>query len=142
MYRVSNKTLFIEYSYQDTYVKEVNCDYSFRGNLINNILSSSCIYYGSSLKGRIMGSKSLLGSKYRLPIIISERNNIIFFPLKDGNGILWINFNMIEVSDKIGNGIKIVFKGGYTKLLNVSFTTFNNQLLKCSRLWLVYLNRD
>ena len=141
MFRISNNTLFMGFNGYETIVKEIDNDFNFAGNLVNSILNMSCIYYGSSLKGRIKGSKSILGGSYKLPIMISEKNNIIFFPIKDQKNYTWINFNNVKSFEKMDNGINVVFKNELKKFFNVSSTIFNNQLLKSSRLWLVYLTR-
>lgn len=140
MFRISNNTQYIIYDGKNTIVKELDIDYVFTGNVIKNILDTSCMYYGSSLNGRLKGSQSVFKSTYKLPIIISEKSNIIFFPLKDSN-TYWINFNNISSFSKKDKGIVVTFKNGYMKYFKVSFTVFNNNMLKCSRLWLVYLSR-
>ena len=142
MFKISNNTLFIEFNGEKTLIKEDDADLVFNGDLTNSILNISCIYYGSSLNGRIKGSRSILGSYYKLPIIISEKNRIIFFPVKNDKNVLWINFNNIGGYENKKNGMLIIFKNGYKKYLKISSTVFNNQLLKCSRLWLVYLTRE
>ena len=126
MFKINNNTLFMEFNGENTIVHEEDNQLKFVGNLLNSILNFSCIYYGSSLKGRIMGSKNILGGCYKLPIMISEKNNIIFFP---------INY------EKSQNGIVVLFKNGEKKCFSITPAKFNNQLLKCSRLWLVYLTR-
>ena len=55
--------------------------------------------------------------------------------------VIWINFNMINNLEKVDNLIVINFKNGLKLDLNISYTIINNQLLKCSRLWWVYLSR-
>ena len=45
-----------------------------------NVMENSCEYYGSSYTGRLRGTKAILGSTYKVPIIIEETNDLIFFP--------------------------------------------------------------
>ena len=73
--------------------------------------------------------------------MISEKNNIIFFPIKEEKSYYWLNFNKVQNYEKSQNGIVVLFKNGEKKCFNITPTKFNNQLLKCSRLWLVYLTR-
>lgn len=99
MFKISNNTLFMEFDGSNTLVMEVDADYVFDGDVINTILDESCIYYGSSLNGRIKGSKNIIGSYYKLPVIVSERNNIVFFPLKKvivGGGLILIVLNVLK----------------------------------------------
>ena len=44
------------------------------------IIDDSCNYYGSTYQGRYEGTKNMIGMNYKLPIIIEESKNIIFFP--------------------------------------------------------------
>ncbi len=138
MDRISGKTLIIYYDNFNTVMINTDGKIIINGNFIRSILNNSCIFYGSSLNGRLKGSKDLLKCRYKLPIIISESNRLIFFPV---NKYFWINFNMIESFEKKENHTIITFKNGYKRSIFVSYRVVNNQMLKCSRLWLEYLER-
>lgn len=144
MYIIKKDTLFIHNDGFNTNVKELNKIINFNGNIDKKILNDSCIYYGSSLQGRIKGSKFLLNGKYKLPIIISEKNKIIFFPIKDSlkNEVYWFNFNLIKDYKRENNLVRIIFSNDESLIISASFTIFNNQIYKCSRLWLNYLTRS
>lgn len=143
MYIINNQTLFLYFNGENTIVMEDKKEFIFRGNVLKRILNDSCIYYGSSYLGRLKGSKGLLTGKYKLPIIISEKNNIIFFPIKESKNqnIIWFNFTMIKNYNKINNFLEVEFKNKIIKEFILSYTIFNNQMFKCSRLWLIYLTR-
>ena len=138
MDRINGKTLIIYYNNFNTVMINTDGKIIINGNFIRSILNKSCIFYGSSLNGRLKGSKDLLKCRYKLPIIISESNRLIFFPV---NKYFWINFNMIESIEKKENHTIITFKNGYKRSIFVSYRVVNNQMLKCSRLWLEYLER-
>lgn len=138
MDRINGKTLIIYYDNFNTVMINTVGKIIINGNFIRSILNKSCIFYGSSLNGRLKGSKDLLKCRYKLPIIISESNRLIFFPV---NKYFWINFNMIESFEKKENHTIITFKNGYKRSIFVSYRVVNNQMLKCSRLWLEYLER-
>ena len=138
MDRINGKTLIIYYNNFNTVMINTDGKIIINGNFIRSILNKSCIFYGSSLNGRLKGSKDLLKCRYKLPIIISESNRLIFFPV---NKYFWINFNMIESFEKKENHTIITFKNGYKRSIFVSYRVVNNQILKCSRLWLEYLER-
>lgn len=138
MDRINGKTLIIYYDNFNTVMINTDGKIIINGNFIRSILNKSCIFYGSSLNGRLKGSKDLLKCRYKLPIIISESNRLIFFPV---NKYFWINFNMIESFEKKENHSIITFKNGYKRSIFVSYRVVNNQMLKCSRLWLEYLER-
>ncbi len=138
MDRISGKTLIIYYNNFNTVMINTDGKIIINGNFIRSLLNKSCIFYGSSLNGRLKGSKDLLKCRYKLPIIISESNRLIFFPV---NKYFWINFNMIESFEKKENHTIITFKNGYKRSIFVSYRVVNNQMFKCSRLWLEYLER-
>ena len=138
MDRISGKTLINYYNNFNTVMINTDGKIIINGNFIRSLLNKSCIFYGSSLNGRLKGSKDLLKCRYKLPIIISESNRLIFFPV---NKYFWINFNMIESFEKKENHTIITFKNGYKRSIFVSYRVVNNQMLKCSRLWLEYLER-
>ncbi len=140
-YIIKNDTLYLRVNNESIYVKEINNEMILNENIIK-VLNNSCIYYGSSLKGRILGAKSLIKSKYKLPLIISEKNNLFFINIKDKNGYeYWLNFQYIKDYIYVDNLLKIFFVSDKSLLINCSWTIFNNQMLKCSRLYVVYSMR-
>lgn len=141
MVRISSKTMFVYYNGYSTIIVNTNGKIAVKGNNLKSIISKSCIYFGSSFEGRLKGSKSLLESKYKLPIIVSEINKLVFFPVCALNDEMWINFNMIKNYERLDKYTIITFKNGYKKMVFASYRVINNQILKCSRLWLEYLER-
>lgn len=141
MYIINNDTLFLKYDGIDSIISKSNEVLTFHGNVIKKVLEDSCIYYGSSFKGRVKGSQSLLESRYKLPVVISEKNNIIFFPINGKEKNYWFNFNAIKNYKRKNNSVLIEFNIGEFLEVDVSYAIFNNQMLKCSRLWMVYLSR-
>lgn len=140
-YIIKNDTLYLRVNNESIYVKEINNEMILNENIIK-VLNNSCIYYGSSLKGRILGAKSLIKSKYKLPLIISEKNNLFFINIKDKNGYeYWLNFQYIKDYIYVDNLLKIFFVSDKSLFINCSWTIFNNQMLKCSRLYVVYSMR-
>ena len=140
-YIIKNDTLYLKINNESIYVMEINNEMILNENIIK-VLNNSCIYYGSSLKGRILGAKSLIKSKYKLPLIISEKNNLFFINIKDKNGYeYWLNFQYIKDYIYVDNLLKIFFEYDKSLLINCSWTIFNNQMLKCSRLYVVYSMR-
>ena len=81
-------------------------------NSINKLMNYSCAYYGSSLKGRLEGTKQALGSKYKLPIIVEETREMIFFPTSSyrDNKCAWISLKNISNYKKSGKNVKVLFK--------------------------------
>ena len=100
------------------------------------VMEDSCSYYGSSYDGRLKGTKMMLGGNYKLPIIIEETNDIIFFPT-NGSGntkCSWISLNQIEKYEPQGGYTKVTFIGGKSVVLKISYSSFEMQLLRATRL--------
>ena len=45
------------------------------------LLEENCLFYGSSMEGRIKSAKNILNIKYKVPIIISESDNLTLIPV-------------------------------------------------------------
>jgi competence protein ComK len=102
----------------------------------NSIIDDSCKYFGSSYKGRCDGSKVILKMNYKLPIIIEEFNNIIFFPTNSprfGN-CTWISLKNIDSYLKGDNISKILFYNDVELLLDISYYSLENQIFRASLL--------
>lgn len=140
MFRLDKEVLMIDYDGLNTNVTTTYGDVIFKGNNIKSILNESCINYGSSLNGRIKGSKWALKSKYKLPIVVSEKEKLVFFPVKEMGKEIWVNFEMINDVKRYKDSVKVEFKNGLKVDINVSYTVFNNQVLKASRLWIIFLS--
>ena len=100
------------------------------------VMEDSCVYYGSSCDGRIKGTKNILGSVYKVPIVVEETNDIIFFPtdsLKSKNCI-WISLNQIEKYEKKDQYTKVYFKNGKELIIKMSINSFELQVLRANRL--------
>ena len=103
---------------------------------IQKIIENSCSYYGSSFKGRLNGSKYSLGSKYKLPIIIEETREIIFFPTLsyENSHCTWIALNNIREYKKQGNKVQLIFDNKQKIDVPVSYESFENQMLRATKL--------
>ncbi len=100
------------------------------------VMEESCAYYGSSLEGRVQGTKMILGCNYKLPIIIEESNEIVFFPT---NGTMnekcsWIAVNHISKYEPYKGYTKVTFDDNKTLVLKISYSSFEMQLLRATRL--------
>ena len=140
-YFITKSTIFMEFNGESTIVHENDKKIFFKGEKLEDILNDSCIYYGSTLRGRIISSKQFIGTNYKVPILVSEKNNLLFFYIKDNDSIYWFNFLSIKSYQKIEGKLLIVFNNNERLILNVSYTVFHNQILRCSRLMVVYSTR-
>ena len=109
---------------------------------IQKYINYNCEYYGSSFEGRKKGSKFILGMKYKLPIIIEESREIIFFPTKayEKAGCSWISLKNI-VSYEGSKKTKVTFNNGIQKEFDISLESFENQILRANKLLLILKNR-
>ena len=110
------------------------------------ILSYSCSYFGSSYLGRREGSKNILNSAYKLPILIEDSKNLVFLPTNSPEeaNCAWIALNKIKEISKATmdkNSCLIEFLNGKTMVANISYKSLENQILRASRLESVVRNR-
>lgn len=101
-----------------------------------SIIDDSCKYFGSSYQGRFDGSKRILNMNYKLPIIVEEFNNLIFFPTSSPRFLdcTWISLNNIENYKKDSNYSKIIFSNSYELSLEISYYTLENQIFRSTLL--------
>ena len=118
------------------------------GELIINsstikILDYSCKYYGSSYLGRKDGSINILKNIYKIPIIVEESRKIIFFPISSPkyNNTTWISLKNIKSYKKIEKNTEITFKNNKKMIINMSYSSFQNQVLRSSYLEMIFLSR-
>lgn len=142
-YEINRETAaIIGLSKKETKVLENNNEYIIKDNAFN-VMDHSCKYFGSSYNGRIEGSKNILGFNYKLPILVEEYNNSIFFPIKqiDDPTCIWISLNLYDRVVQNNKNTIIYFKNGKKITVNVSKNIINNQVLKSSRLKYIISDR-
>ncbi len=108
------------------------------------IVDYSCKYFGSSYPGRKEGSRNILNSKYKLPVVIEDSRYIIFFPTNspEDDNCVWISLKNIKDYYKVGpNKTRIEFKNEKSIIVGVSYNSFNNQVMRASRLESIIRNR-
>lgn len=95
----------------------------------NKIINFNCKFYGSSYDGRCEGTKSLIGITSKVPIIIEESRNIIFFPTTSvrNKQSAWVALNNIDSFHKNEKNSYIVFKDGRKVDFNISVFSLENQ---------------
>lgn len=110
------------------------------------IIDYSCKYFGSSYVGRREGSKQILQTAYKLPIMIEDTRNIVFFPTNspEETECSWLALNKIEKIRPLSsrnNYTEIEFANGKILALPISYKSLENQILRESRLESVIRNR-
>jgi competence protein ComK len=101
-----------------------------------SVMESSCEYYGSSYKGRIKGSKTILNCSYKLPILVEESTFLIFFPTKSSleDDCVWVNLNKIKGIEKVDSKTKIIFENDKSIVVDASRISIENQIYRSTRL--------
>lgn len=143
-YIINDSTLYLEKIDHDIHVIETAEEKIIKDISMPLILDQSCNFYGSSYEGRKKGTASLITESYKLPIIIKENKFLLMFPIGTtrSSKSVWINYNNIEEYHQItSKKILVDFVGGIRQTFNVSYYTFHKQILKCSRVIVVYNNR-
>lgn len=137
-YEISKDTLaVIPYGNNKSKVYERNNSFIIN-DTPNRIMDDSCKYYGSSINGRQQGTTKLTGITYKVPIIVSEEGNIIFFPTSSPRlkKCCWVSLNNIEsyYYDFEKNLCIIIFDNKEKIEFDMSYCILNNQILKSHRL--------
>lgn len=108
------------------------------------ILSDSCLYYSSSLQGRIDGSRTILNKEYKVPIILQEAKSLIFFPIGNQTdyNCIWISLKNLNSYTVTKGEIRVLFKGNKDLLLMTGLQSFEGQLLKSYNLEKILISRQ
>ncbi|MBO6195105.1 MAG: competence protein ComK [Bacilli bacterium] len=103
---------------------------------VMEIIEDSCEYFGSSYLGRHEGTKKLIGITHKAPIIIEESKNLIYFPTSSPRlmNCIWIGLNNIKTYESNNGKTELLFDNNKKIRLNVSFGSFDNQVLRATKL--------
>ncbi|MDD2504954.1 MAG: competence protein ComK [Bacilli bacterium] len=135
-YEINDKTLAVlPYNYNQSIVYEGK-DCFILEKPVSKIMDNSCKYYGSTMEGRQKGATALTGINYKVPIIVSEENNVIFFPttsprLKECS---WISLNNINKYYLKEDKIILEFLNKEKLELSISENILKNQILRAALL--------
>ncbi len=136
-YEVNSNTLaIVPFFNRKTKIIEGNRDYIVEGTPYQ-VMEHSCEYFGSSIEGRLKSTKSVLGSIYKAPIMVEEYRCLVFFPTKSitlDSENAWICLNNIASYSPEKNKTRLIFKNRTSLLLNIPYYSFENQVLRATRL--------
>lgn len=135
-YEINKETLaVISINENITKVIENDEEYLINANSYK-VMENSCEYYGSSYNGRLRGTKAILGSTYKVPIVVEESNELIFFPTESPNSTTctWVSLNNLQSYEKSGGFTKVTFTNGKTVFIKMSTSSFETQVLRANRL--------
>ena len=102
---------------------------------VKSIINESCKFFGSSYQGRFEGSKKILKMNYKLPIVVEEYNNLIFFPTSSPryNDCIWLSLNNITSYVRSKSGSSVSFKDRVLSL-DISYYSLENQIFRATML--------
>ena len=125
-----------------TKIFETNNSFIIKKNIMD-IVDESCQYFGSSYRGRYIGSKSLLKMDYKLPIIVEEMKEIIIFPTCSPrqDDCCWINLQNVENYEKHNQHTIVYFKNKVSSDLDISYGSFENQIFRSTMLLMTLKRR-
>lgn len=135
-YEINSKTLaLLSLEDKKTKIIEENNIYIINQN-VKEVINHSCKYFGSSYIGRFEGAKALIGVNYKTPILIEESNNIIFFPTNSvrNKNCNWISLNNLKDYKKNNGNSKIIFNNNIEIVLDISYGSLQNQILRSTLL--------
>src|SRR5699024_174857 len=101
------------------------------------IIEQACRYYGSSLKGRVEGTKEISEIFYKLQIAINPSIGMLFFPTSSSRlkTCSWIaHSHILTLHPKEDQRTtEIVFKNGRKVIVPVSYGSITNQLQRTAQ---------
>jgi len=130
-----DKDRSLVYEYDSNFVVNMSC---FK------IIERSCLFFGSTFVGRRDASCLFLNTLHKVPIIIEESREIMFFPTNSPNNgnCMWISFNNFEGVDKIdAHFSRLYFKNNNELKVRVSYFVITNQIVRCNRLKIEFNRR-
>lgn len=142
-YEINTDTmLLIPINPYKTKIIERNSTFNINQNCFE-ILKASCEYFGSSYEVRRKATTKLIGITHKVPIVVEDYTGLIFFPTISPREekCMWICLQEIKSYYKEKHKTVIEFHNGYKILLDNSYGSINNQVLRASRLHYVVQRR-
>jgi len=102
-----------------------------------DIIKHSCLYFGCSYEGRKDSAKSFIGVDMKVPIIIEESRNIIFFPTNSciNKNSIWVSYQNLLKYYKLNDFSTILyFKKNKSYKVDVKYKLVDNQVIRCMKL--------
>ena len=101
------------------------------------MLNELCLRNGSSLKGRFEAVKYLADAKTKFPVLIRERDCLIFFPILgyDSSPVnYWINDSALILFNPIGReATELLFSSGLSLTIPYDSRMIKRQRILCER---------
>lgn len=103
---------------------------------IGAVLETNCNFYGSNLNGRKKSAQKILNIKYRVPIVICEKNELILIPTENlrNNHCLLIMLNKVVDYEETDDKLKIRCINEQEFIVNLSKYSFEKLIINSLKL--------
>lgn len=136
-YEINNETLVImPFGKNQSKVYEISGDFIVNMSPLN-IIKASCLYFGSSYEGRKESAKYTAGIEMKVPVLIEESRNIIFFPTTSciNAESIWISFQNLVRYNKISDkDTLLIFRENRQLKVNIRYNLVDNQVVRCIKI--------
>jgi competence protein ComK len=143
MYEINSNTIaLIPLKSGNNSIIEIDTEIN-NNDIIQGIINDSCKFFGSSYNGRLTGTKKILGVSYKAPIVIEESSDLIFFPTTSPRleNCAWLSLKGIKDYCRTGHMTQITLINNKKINLDISYKSFDNQILRAARLLMLINER-
>lgn len=102
-----------------------------------DIIKNSCVFFGCSYEGRKEAIKEILGIDMKVPILIEDSKNIIFFPTNNciNQNSIWVSYqNLLKYSKVDKFSTKLSFYNNKHVIVDIKYNLVDNQVIRCIKL--------
>ncbi|MGI1806323.1 competence protein ComK [Exiguobacterium sp. TDN 0502] len=135
-YPITEETLALiprygQYGEPQTLVIREHSESILEGHPIK-LIEESCLYFGSSMRGRIEAARHILGPNRKTPVLIDWQAQTIFFPTtaKEKAECVWINFKQMKAVQKKSGKVQVEFQTGQCIDTEASAYSIERQRIK------------
>lgn len=114
---------------------EEDCEYNVE-HWPTKIIDEACKFFGSSLRGRLEGTRDVANITHKAPIAIDPSSGMYFFPTSSpsNKNCSWISHTHVKkISQYSDYQTKIFFINEKRIILNVSYGSMMNQLQRTAQ---------
>lgn len=101
------------------------------------IIKNSCLYFGCTYEGRRDSVKQMIGIDMKVPILIEDSNNTIFFPTSSciNKNSIWISYRNLLKYDKFNAFSTVLYFRNNRKIkVDTKYNLIDNQIIRCIKL--------
>lgn len=101
------------------------------------IIKNSCLYFGCSYEGRRDAVKEMIGIDMKIPILIEDSKNIIFFPISSciNQDSVWVSYqNLLKYSKNGKFSTILYFRNNKIIKTDTKYNLIDNQVIRCIKL--------